>query len=86
MATIKVEIVSGANTWTQTKTVSGPDLTRLIAAVKTQAGLPSDATNAVIADAYINQVYVMTKGLVKNVESAAAASAASAAVEDITLT
>lgn len=84
MATIKIEIVAGANTYSKTKTVSGADLVRLIDACKTHFGMP-DATDADVADAWINALYSYTKGLVKGVEDAAAVKVAFEGVAEIDL-
>ena len=76
MATIKIEIVAGAQTVTNTKTVSNPDLVRFIAAYKKIAvsygGLASDATDAQVLTHWSESIYKNARELTKQSERDAA--------------
>lgn len=85
MATVKLEIVAGGNTYTNTKTVSGADLTRFITAYKASVGL-NGASDAVAAQTWSQGVLDQMKAITKTYEQARDAKIAMDAVADIGLT
>ena len=100
MATITIQINAGAQTYTHTKTVTGPHLVRFLAAYRTLLGqVPTgeqpepgqpipmrDMTDEETAAAWANGIFAGTKANIKRVEQTAASTTASAAVTEITLT
>lgn len=99
MPTININVVVGANTYGRSKTISGPNLTRFLAAYKTLLGqVPSgnvdangaptlrDMTDQETALAWADGIIAGTIANVKRVEQEAAASTAAAAVTDVSLT
>lgn len=86
MATIKLEIVAGGNTYTSTKTISGPDLTRLLTALRQKYNMNVALTDAQAAAFWQNEFFIELKALTKGTEQAAAAKTASDAIADVTLT
>ena len=96
MATIKIEVVAGANTFTHLRTVSAAHLVRLLAAyrgilgqVPDEEGEPGDMrdmTDEETAEAWAVGLFNGTKANVLNFERGAAGQSAAAAVAEITLT
>jgi len=94
MATIKIEVVAGANTYTKTKTITNAQATRFIAAYRVLYGqfqgpavgdppvlpAPRPYTDAEVADMWIDGLIAGTMGNIKNVESSIAAKTASDAI------
>lgn len=86
MATIKIEIVAGANTYTSTKTVSAAHLVRLLDAQKSLRDLEDGVTNEQVAEAWFSHVFKTTRGAVADYERRVAREASDDAIADIDLT
>ena len=86
MATIKIEIVAGAQTYTLTKTITGPHLTRMIAAERVIHNMTGSQTDAQVATALFDAFFRDTRQAVKAVETQQAADTALGGVTEIDLT
>lgn len=87
MATLKLEIVAGGTTYTNTKTISAAHLTRFIGAMRIKLDLPSPTfTDAQVADAWFNKIFAMAKDDTRIVENQVASTAAVVAGTDIAFT
>jgi hypothetical protein len=85
MATITIEITAGGTTAGRTKTVSGPHLTRMLAAYRAFFENPGMTDEEVIhawADSLLNH----SKRLILRTEQSVASQAAGNSVTEITLT
>jgi hypothetical protein len=81
MATLTLQVVVGANTYTNTKTVSNADAARLANALRVAYNQPS-ATDAQAMTLWAGAVFDQAKTIVRDAEG----NAAKAAVVDIALT
>jgi hypothetical protein len=77
VATIKIEVVAGAQTTTNTKTVSGADLARFVAAYRKHAGTPAGATDAQVITAWSDAVFKQARNITRQAEADAAVLAVS---------
>lgn len=85
MATISIEVVAGAQTFTHTRTVSAAHLTRLVSAYRALLNMPS-ATDEEVVQAWAQGIFSGTVANVKRSEKDVAAASASDAISDIILT
>jgi hypothetical protein len=85
MATMTIQIVAGGTTYTRSKTISGADLVRLIAAEKAGLDLPVNSTDQQVFDAWAEDLYRLEKARIRFAERRAAEAAAIAGTADITL-
>lgn len=86
MATIKIEIVAGAQTYTRQKTVSAAHLTRLIAAERVLLNMTGAETDAQVAAAWADAVFEGTRQAVLGVERGTVRDIAESGVTPIELT
>ena len=96
MATLTIQIVASGNTVGRTKTVSGPDLVRFLAAYKTLLGQVvnsqgppityRDMTDDETVLAWADGLIAGTKANVKRVEQTAASTTAANAITEIAVT
>ena len=68
MATIKIEVVAGAQSTTNTKTVSNPDLVRFIAAYRALNSIAPAVTDAQVITHWSDSVFAAAKALTKRHE------------------
>lgn len=85
MATIKLEIVAGAQTFTRTRTVSAAHLTRFIAASRVYFGMGPSTTDAQVAEEWFARIYRDATAITKQVEQSTAVKSAADGVIDITI-
>ncbi len=83
MATIKIEIVAGAQTHSITKTISGAHLMRLLDAQKELLFLEDTVTNAQVADAWFRSIFKQAKGEILEFERRVARDSADAGLGEI---
>lgn len=86
MATIKIEIVAGGNTYTRTKTISAAHLVRFIAAQRILLNMTGAQTDEQVAAAWADRVLEDARQAVKGVEVQTAYDAAVAPIAPIDLT
>lgn len=86
MATIKIEIVAGANTYTRTKTITAAHLVRWVAAKRIQLNMTGAQTDAQVAAAWADVIFEAERQSVKGIEDQAAVDTAKAGVTPIELT
>ena len=86
MATAKIEFVVGAQTSTNTRTISGPDLVRFINAYRTYTGMAAGTTDAQVLAQVAQDSFRTWRGIVKSVEQQAAIKTAADGVTDIGMT
>lgn len=83
MPTIEIKVTAGAQTDTHIRTISGPDLLRLIAAYREHAGLPASATNSEVVAAWARNVFQRANSLTTTAEREKAARNAAGAIADL---
>ena len=85
MATVTITVVAGAQTFTNTRSITGPNLVRFIAAYKTTKPppLPPENTDSDVLARWAGDSCQSARDRVRRVEQDAASSAATAAVTSI---
>ena len=86
MATIKVEIVAGANTYTRTKIISAAHLVRFVAAERVLLNMTGAQTDAQVAAAWADKIFEETRQAVLGVEKQTAADTALSPITPIDFT
>lgn len=86
MATLKIEIIAGAQTYTNTKTVTVAHLVRWIAALRVRFNMTGAETDAQVADAFFATVFAQAIEDTRAVEKQKAADTAIGAVAPIGFT
>lgn len=69
MATIKIEVVAGAQTTTKQVTVSNGDLMRFIAAYRSVSGMGAEPTDAQVVTEWATGVLVEARKMTKRSEA-----------------
>lgn len=89
MATITIQVVAGAQTYTSTRTVSGPHLVRFIAAYKRFLDAPASPsaglTDSQVVNSWASNVFSSVRDLVLQQETQAAIQASTATITPIDL-
>lgn len=83
MATIKIEVVAGAQTFTHTRTITGAHLTRFIDALRVVLGAGTDEQ---VLTKWAQEIFDKARRVTRHVELNAATESAASGVTEITLT
>lgn len=86
MPTMTITIVAGANTYTRQKTITGPHLTRWVAAKRVELNMTGSQTDSEVAVAWADKVFADERASVLTRERQAAQDTANAGVTPIDLT